>query len=242
MKRLFTLILLSLIAKIGSAQPEVGLGIGLSCYNGEIGYHSNNLVLPIAYTSREKVHVFYNYAFKKYAKIRFEVGYGRFWGSDEYSNVPGLYKFKREVKGFALDGNIKLELIPRFDGKKNSPIHLLIGAGQFTTNPTNKREGVETVNKHTSNTSGLFENFSTSAGMGLSYTFAKSKLFETLSVEYMLNYALDDKFDGVKLGVMVDVFNTVTLVYCVPLKYLPMRLRNLNRNLDMRNFSECPSF
>ncbi len=242
MKRFLTLFFLSLVANFSFGQPEVGLGIGLSCYNGEIGYNSNNLVLPISYTSKEKIHIFYNYAFKKYAKIRLEAGYSRFWGTDEYSNDPGLVKFKREVKGFAFDANVKLELIPKFNGNEKSPLHLLIGVGQFTTNPVNTKEGIETINRYTTNTLGLFQNFSTSAGMGLSYTFAKSKLVETLSLEYMFNYTIDDKFDGVKLGVMGDVFNTITLVYCVPLKYLPMRLRNINRNLDMRNFSECPSF
>ena len=242
MKRLFSLLFLSIVSSFSYGQPEVGLGIGLSCYNGEIGYNSYNLVLPISYTSREKVHIFYKYAFKKYAKIRFEAGYSRFWGSDEYSNVPDYVKYKREVKGFALDANLKLELIPKFDGQKNSPLHLLIGVGQFTTNPKNTTAGVTEINFYTTNTTSLFQNFSTSAGMGLSYTFAKSKLFETLSLEYMLNYTIDDKFDGVTRGVMGDFFNTLTLVYCVPLKYLPMRLRNLNRNLDMRNFSECPSF
>jgi len=242
MKRFLTLFFLSLVANFSFGQPEVGLGIGLSCYNGEIGYNSNNLVLPIYYTSKEKIHIFYNYAFKKYAKIRLEAGYSRFWGTDEYSNIPDLVEDQREVKGFVLDANIKLELIPKFNGNENSPLHLLIGVGQFTTNPKNTTAGVTEINFYTTNTSSLFQNFSTSAGMGLSYTFAKSKLFETLSLEYMLNYTIDDKFDGVDRGVMGDVFNTITLVYCVPLKYLPMRLRNINRNLDMRNFSECPSF
>lgn len=242
MKRFLAPLLISLVANFSYGQSEVGLGIGISCYNGEIGYNSNNLIQPISYTSKEKIHIFYNYAFKKYAKIRLEVGYSRFWGADEHSNIPGLVKFKREVKGFALDANLKLELIPKFNGNENSPWHLLIGVGQFTTNPTNTRNGIETVNSSITNTPVLFQNFSTSAGMGLSYTFAKSKLFETLSLEYMGNYTINDKFDGVTRGVMGDVFNTITLVYCVPIKYLPMRLRNLNRNLDMRNFSECPSF
>ncbi len=216
----------------GQVSTYLGGGIGLGRYHGEIGYHDYLMMVPISRTSRPSFTLLGGLKLGEYVQLELNGNVQGYAGNNLYSSIPDFKKYlEAEVHGTSVQigGNLLLKI-------KKWPF-IKIGGGAFMSYNSYSTQGKWAKNKDEYMLQG------TSLAAIASVRLKKMRYNDQLELRYRLLYNLNDNMDGKEFGVMGDHIAELQLIYSIPTRFIPMKMRGSPiRRPSRRGSSECPTF
>jgi len=216
----------------GQVSTYLGGGIGVGRYHGEIGYHDYLMMVPVSRTSRPSVSLLGGLQLGEFVQLELNSNVQGYAGSNLYSSIPDIKKYlEGEVYGTSVQigGNLMLKI-------KKWPF-IKIGGGAFLSYNSYTTEG----NWAKDNSEYMLQG--TSLAAIASVRLKKMRYNDQLELRYRLLYNLNDNMEGKKFGVMGDHIAELQLVYLIPTRFIPMKMKgSAIRRPSRRGSSECPTF
>ncbi len=235
MYRLLKIILLYLIVLvnpvIGQVSAYVGGGFGVGRYNGEIGYNDYLFLVPLSLSSRPSINVLFGLELTKNIQLESVGQIQNYEGDNIYSSVRALQPLEAKVSG------ISYQLGAQILYQVNQNPYIKVGVGSYCLWNSYQTRGAWVGN--------FSENLNPSLGLGFiaSYRMKKYNFHDKLELRYRFLYNLEDDFEGRALGEMGDNISEFQLVYTIPNRFIPLKLKNspLPR-FNRRSRGRCPTF